>query len=99
MAKTVGFHAPKGRYTVTMHMEELATALTDMLSEIGGDPTKLDALVRRRLGEYGFDPDACYSLGMTIVHMAIQAGEAPEDTIQASFVMGLVLGAQLGVKP
>lgn len=84
---------------MTVRMEELGTALAEMLADVGGDPAKVDALIKRKLGEFGFDPDATFSLGNTIVHMAVQAGEAPESTIVATFQMGLVLGAQLGVKP
>lgn len=82
-----------------IHAEEMANALSAMLVEVGGNADGLQVVVNRRLGEHGIDPEAVAVMGQNIVHMAVQAGESPENTIAASFAMGMLLGAQLGVKP
>lgn len=70
-----------------------------LLAEVGGDPEKVDALVKRKLGEFGFDPEGVARMGQTIINLAISQGEEPEATIMACWQMGVVLGAALGERP
>lgn len=84
---------------MTVTLNEVAEFMGELLSEVGGDPDKIESMIFDRLGQYGFDPVGITTMAQTIVHLAVQQNEAPEPTIIAAFQMGVVLGAAKGERP
>lgn len=84
---------------MTVTINQIAEFTGNILAEVGGNPDSIPETLRKRLGEYGFDPEGVEQMAQTILNLAIAQGDEPEPTILASFQIGVIIGAGLGEKP
>lgn len=71
--------------------------LVELMPMMGGlSPEEIDARIKGYMSESGIDVDAAFIIGNSIMSMAVQANEPPEQTVVGAFITGLSLGAKLG---